>query len=172
MKISKKSLIAAIIAISALVGAAYAATVLLSQNFPSVTVPPAVIYSVCPPGNGSPGNLFLFNVPTPISGTLFFACPNGTNNPAFTVGTAGTFIPTLTVSGAPATTLPSPYTGLGLVKGGPADLGFTCTFSAATPITFGTGMSLATGVYSYCATYAGVSTSGATLPTFTISWSQ
>ncbi len=72
-------LIASIIAISALVGAAYAATVLLTQTFPKVTIPGTGILLTqgdfnCTPSGSTTQGLVQAGTPTNSSGLLEYGC--------------------------------------------------------------------------------------------------
>ena len=140
MKISKKTLIASTIAISALVGAAYAATVLLTQTFPQVTVPGTGLILTpgdfnCTPSGGTTQTLVQVGTPTSDSGILEYGCgfcqntstcggtgqPPLFQQPAFSVSVLqgvtiaqGSFTPTFTI---PITGANTAFASLGIAPG-------------------------------------------------------
>ena len=137
MKISKKILLASIISISALVGGAYAATVLLTQTFPAVTIPGTALTLTpgdfnCTPSGSSTQGLVQAGTPTANSGLLEYGCgfcqntsicggtgqPAMGQQPAFSVSapagvTSGSFTPTFTIS-ITSTASPAPTASLGI----------------------------------------------------------
>jgi hypothetical protein len=178
MKISKKILIASIITVSALVGGAYAATVLLTQSFPTVTIPPSVTITgdtAC-----GTGNLLPQQTPTANSGTIEFDCGSTSGAQvsslyAFSVSaaagvTSGTLTPTFTIP-ITSTATPAPTASVGIVTTGEGNCGTATTITSGTAVTFGTG-GLPLGDYNYCLTYSGFDGPGGSIGTFSVSWSS
>ena len=166
MKISKKIASMTVLFLSAVIVVAVYASI--TQTFPSVSIPPVpqATSSTCTTLSLPPPVLSVAFVPTPVTGTLPFGCPPmglPTLSPAFTVSNAdpagSSFTPTFT--------LPAYYTRLAVT--GPTSIA-VCGSTADIPISTGVPVSLTNGGYFYCATYAGVPTTGATLGTFTVSW--
>jgi len=140
---------------------------LFTQTFPSVRVPPQ------PPPSGFGGctsaSLDSVTPATPVNGVLEFDCVDSVGPySAFAVSVAGYYTPTFTLS--------QYYAGLSITP--IADFVSNCTTLASdttppTPLTNGTQVYLAANPsYYYCANYASTPVLGASLASFTVSWSS
>ncbi len=182
MKIAKKSFFASIIAISALVGAVYAAT-LLTQTFPAVTILGTALKltgdTLC-----SNGNLVLEGTPTANSGTLEFDCGQSLipNPPcpcslyAFSVSapagvTSGILTPAFSIP-ITSSASPAPTASLGIVTTGNNNCASATPITSGTAVTFGTtAPAVPPGNYNYCLRYSGFDGPGGSIGTFSVSWS-
>lgn len=150
-----------VIAAALLIGAVYGATS-VTQQFPSVTVPP----------NPSGGNVFancstlhLSTTPTPVSGFLQFDC-GSVAAPAITISSSSTSCPS-SCTATPTFTLPAPYNQLNVFAGACTNTSVPSNILASgTAVQFGSGTT-----WVYCASYNNVAVSGGTLPTFSVTWS-
>ena len=156
------------------------ATILAVQHFLPASVSP-----VTAPGISANCTTMLedssFSPVTPESGTILFGCSARPEWPPTSLGCSDgcpSAYPALNVSGGadytPVFKLPQYYTGLfvAMTSGCPAS---ATSGSSPAQLTNGTDVRLSSssasrGFYYYCASYAGVGSTGATLSGFTISW--
>jgi len=161
LKYSARLVLLALVLVASLTIGALGLTFLFSQTVPSATIrQPAsgVISSNC---SALTSAKTVFDPGT--SGKFSLTC---NDRAAFAVSSAGTFVPTFT--------LPTSYVNVAVVA---SDLyqqvGSCAVGPSAQFLSSGTGISLGTGGYVYCANYSiPVSSSSTSIPSFVISWNQ
>lgn len=135
---------------------------LLTQTLPSTTIPPSTVSSSCQ-------SLQTSSVVTASSGAIKYTCPTG---PAFTT-IAGTSTPDLSGFSLCGAQVVAPcYSNFGyMASSDTTDCVAGSIISAwFHPIANQTAVTFTAGSWDYCAFYAATSTGG-TLPGFSISWS-
>lgn len=142
----KYVLIIGVVLVALIIGITFA---VLTQTTPAIVVPgqAPVITSTC-------SSLTVSGIPTPVNGTLQFFCGA---NPAFTVTRGGAFTPTYT---NPANTQLS----IDVVAGG------NCADATNQAIPSGSAIVLSPTDYLYCFSYTNEPSTGATIPSFTVTW--